>query len=447
MIAWLAAALRDHPVLALFLVVALGHAIGRLRLGPVRLNVVIGVLIAGVAVGQAGIAVPAAMQWAFFCLFLFSIGYRTGPQFFRGLGRGALPQIALTVVLCGSGLAVTIVISRLLGFDAGAAAGLLAGGLNASAAIGTGSDAIAGPPIDEAARQALATNVTVAFAVTYLAGLVATILTLAKVGPWILRIDLAAECRKLEAAIGVDAPDPGVVSAYTEHAVRAFTLPAALDGRRVSDLEAGFAPARVFVERVRAAGGIVDADPGTMLHTGDSVVLSGPRQALADPRQPLSGHEVDDAELLDVPVMEADVVVIRREFAGRTLAAIREIVERDVPARGVFVRRIRRAGQEIPRGRDVVVERGDVVTLVGTRRHIDRIAGRVGSLRRRTLATDLLMVGAAIAVGGIVGLPALRIAGLDLGLSMPVGVLAGGLVAGWLRSVHPLFGQVPEPAL
>jgi putative transport protein len=49
---WIAAALRAHPELAMFLVVALGHALGRVRIGPVRLNVVIGVLLAGVVVGQ-----------------------------------------------------------------------------------------------------------------------------------------------------------------------------------------------------------------------------------------------------------------------------------------------------------------------------------------------------------------------------------------------------------
>ncbi len=62
---------------------------------------------------------------------------------------------------------MTYAVSRSLGFDAGAAAGLLAGGLNASAAIGTAADAVAKLPIDEEARQALATHVTVAFAVTY----------------------------------------------------------------------------------------------------------------------------------------------------------------------------------------------------------------------------------------------------------------------------------------
>jgi putative transport protein len=146
---WIAQSLRAHPELALFLALGLGHAIGRLRVGALRLNAVIGVLLAGVAVGQIGIEAPPALQWSFFVLFLFSVGYKSGPQFFQGLGRGALPQAGLAVLFCATGLATTYALARLLGFTAGGAAGLIAGGLNASAAIGTAGDAIAKLPVPQ----------------------------------------------------------------------------------------------------------------------------------------------------------------------------------------------------------------------------------------------------------------------------------------------------------
>ncbi len=139
---WLIETLRAHPEIALFLTLALGYALTKLRVGPIQLNAVVAVLIAGVAVGQLQIEVPASLQWVFFVLFLYSIGYQTGPQFFRGLGRSALPQVGLALLLCGTVLASALALSRIFGFDAGAGAGLLAGGLNASAAIGTAGDAI-----------------------------------------------------------------------------------------------------------------------------------------------------------------------------------------------------------------------------------------------------------------------------------------------------------------
>src|ERR1700752_923732 len=135
----LGASLRDHPELALFLALATGYLLGRVRIGSFKLGPVVGCLLAGVAVGQFRIAVPSILGSTFFLLFLFSIGYKTGPQFFRGFGRAALPQVALTLLFDVAGLLTVYAVATLLGFDAGTATGLLAGGLHSSEALGTGN--------------------------------------------------------------------------------------------------------------------------------------------------------------------------------------------------------------------------------------------------------------------------------------------------------------------
>ncbi len=67
---------------------------------------------------------------------------------------------------------------------------------------------------------------------------------------------------------------------------------------------------------------------------------------------------------------------------------------------------------------------------------------------RVTDVTDMLVVATGIVAGALIGLPALNIGGVEIGLSLPVGVLLGGLVCGWLRSMKPgLFGRVPGPTL
>jgi putative transport protein len=207
----------------------------------------------------------------------------------------------------------------------------------------------------------------------------------------------------------------------------------------------------VFVERVRAARGIADATPGTILRRGDVVVLSGRREVLVDAANPVRDGEVDDPVLLDpvlldIPAVAIDVTLTRRELARRTLTQMVEAVGRDVDTRGVFLRSITRGGQELPIGDRLVVERGDVLRLVGAKTHVERIAARVGFAEWPSPATDMVAVAAAIALGGLVGVPALRVAGLDIGLSIPVGVLVGGLLVGWLRSVRPVFGRMPDAA-
>lgn len=444
---WLTESLRAHPELALFLALAMGHGLARVRIGSLKLNVVVGVLLAGVVIGQLGISVPPAMQWAFFALFLFSIGYKTGPQFFRGLGRSALPQVSLAALLCLTGLATAYGVSRVLGFDAGATAGLLAGGLNASAAIGTANDAIAKLSVDDGARQALSTSLTVAFAVTYLVGLITAIAMLSYIGPLLMRVDLAAECRAMEAEIGADDEEWGVGSAYRRFIHRAYRLPTNAGASTVAELEASYAPARVFVERIRTERGVTDAVGDVVLNAGDVVVLSAPRDALIAPANALRTHEVEDAEILDIPVVTVDVVVTRRDFTSKSLLALVEKLEREVGTRGVFLQGMMRGGEPIPSGPGLVIERGDVLTLVGAKHHVERVAERMGFAQWPSAATEMLLVATAIAVGGLIGLPAVRVAGLDIGLSLPVGILVGGLLAGWLRSIWPFLGRVPEPAL
>jgi putative transport protein len=87
----------------------------------------VGTLLAGVAIGQLNIQVPAVVKYVFFDLFLFTTGYKVGPQFFRALKKDALPQLAITLVLCLTCLIAAYTAAKLLGYDVGTAAGMLAG--------------------------------------------------------------------------------------------------------------------------------------------------------------------------------------------------------------------------------------------------------------------------------------------------------------------------------
>ena len=83
-----------------------GYVLGKLRLGSFTLGAVTGTLLAGVAVGQLGVQVSGEVKQCFFLLFLFSIGFRTGPQFFRGLKSDGLQQAALAAIVATTGLVV-----------------------------------------------------------------------------------------------------------------------------------------------------------------------------------------------------------------------------------------------------------------------------------------------------------------------------------------------------
>jgi putative transport protein len=434
--------LREHPELAIFLTLAVGFVLGRIRVGSFKLGNVVGTLIAGVLIGQFDIKVDPTVKAVFFSLFLFATGYKVGPQFFRGLKKNAMPQVALTVVLCVSSLATTLVAARLLNYDVGTAAGLMAGAFTESTVIGTASDTIDRLDIPEAEKTRLKNNIPVAYAVSYLVGTGLVVWFLSSAAPKLLRIDLKAEALKLaEQMSGGHGTDDGVQLAYKEWSIRAFRLTDAAVGRTVANVEGSVSPDRVFVERVRRGAEFIDATPDTVLHAGDVVAIAARRRVLLGGRLPL-GQEVEDPDLLAFPLTTLDVVVTKKSAAEQPLKVLAQR-----HGRGIALAKLIRGGEEIPFAPETIINRGDILRLAGAKRDVERAGEALGYIERPSSESDVVFLGVGIVVGGLIGLLTLTVGGLPLTLTSSGGALVMGLVFGWLRSLHPTFGRIPEPAL
>ncbi|MCP8937924.1 aspartate-alanine antiporter [Alsobacter sp. SYSU M60028] len=437
-------ALRNNPELAIFLTLAIGFLVGKLRFGSFSLGIVVGCLLAGVLIGQLDIKVSPLVKTIFFDLFLFTTGYKVGPQFFRALKADALPQVALTVVLCVSCLLTAFLFSKLLGYDIGTAAGLLAGAFSESTVIGTAGEAIQRLSLPEAEKAMLVNNIPVAYAVTYLVGTAALVWYIPTIGPKLMGVSLRDEAERMRGEVGSarDAPE-GVMSAARSFDARAYRVenPALFD-KTVAQLEAMPTDARVFIARVRRGNDILESAPDLVVRGGDVVAVLT-RMELHAAKGELVGQEVADKALLDIPVESLDVVVTHRSVAGKTLA---DLAGRDF-ARGVFLSRIMRSGVEMPIAPGAVVDRGDVLRLIGALPDVERAAKALGYPDRRTAETDMVFVGLGIFLGGLAGLLSLVVWGVPLTLTASGGALVMGLAFGWLRSVFPAFGRIPEPAI
>ena len=367
-----------------------------------------------------------------------------GPQFFRGLKGDALPQVALTVVLCVACLLTAFGFAKLLGYDVGTAAGLLAGAFSESTVIGTAGEAIQRLALPDAAKAALMNNIPVAYAVTYLVGTASLVWFLPTIGPKLMGINLREEGARMQAELrGPAALEPGVVSAAKVFDIRAYRVAnPELMNRTVAELEALPQDVRVFIVRIRRGSEIIESSPDAVIHQ-DDVVAVLTRQEVHVERGARIGPEVDDKGLLDIPVETLDVVMTNRSLAGKTLADLARLEA----ARGVFVRTLTRAGQEMPLAANTRIDRGDVLRLIGIRSEVERVVKELGYADRPTTETDMVFVGTGIVLGGFVGLLAVTIAGIPLTLTASGGALIMGLVFGWLRAVYPMFGRIPEPAI
>jgi putative transport protein len=443
-VAYIVSALTKNPELAVFLTIAIGFAIGRLKFKGFSLGIVVGCLLAGVVIGQITVVVPPLVKTIFFDLFLFTTGYKVGPQFFRGLKGDAVPQMMLTVVLCVTCLLTALGFSKLLGYDVGTAAGLLAGAFSESTVIGTAGDAIQRLAVPDAEKTMLVNNIPVAYAVTYLVGTAALVWFIPTIGPKLMGINLKEEAKRMSAELGYsdDATD-GVISAARAFDVRAYRVAnPELFNRTVADLETLPESARVFIIRVRQRDKLEVPSPDLVIHEGDVVAVIG-RQEVHATRGWVIGPEVSDTALLDIPIEALDVVVTNRALDGKSLGDLSHLPF----ARGVFLSRFTRSGLDMPVSSVSRVERGDVLRLIGPLSEVERASKALGYPDRRTSATDMVFVGTGIFLGGLVGLLSVVVWNIPLTLTASGGALVMGLVFGWLRSNYPFFGRIPEAAI
>jgi putative transport protein len=443
---WLTHLFTKQPELAVYLALGIGYWVGSIKYRGFSLGGATGSLLAGILIG-ACVKVPVAgmAKSVLFLLFMFGIGYSVGPKFFKAMkGQGwRFGVIGAFVPVVG--LATAWAVASILKLDLGFAAGLVSGALTESPAIGTASEAIQALTMPDEMKQKLISHIAVADALCYVFGAFGVIYVCGTLGPKLLGIDLRAEAEKVEAEYGVVRTKAGIASAWQPFEVRAYRLDAtaAIAGNTVAEAEKLLPNARLFVQRIRRGKELLIPKPDTVLEAGDLLAISGRREVLVRVLGE-KATEVDDHELLDIPVASFDIFVSNKEFADRTL----EEIARDDAVHSVFLRKITRGTAEIPVGTRTIIERGDVLSVVGSESAVDRAAKRIGTIVRPLDTTDFVAVGLAIFIGAAVGASIyLTIGGTKIFLGTSVGTLLAGVVAGYIRSVRPLFGRVPDGAV
>jgi aspartate-alanine antiporter len=435
--------ITSAPEIFILLSVAIGTVLGRLRFKGFALGATACTLIVAVIIGQLGtFTIAPLFRSVFFSLFVFTIGYRSGPEFFASLNFRTLSQVGVAVTTSITGLTIVLIFAHLFHLDAGTASGLAAGALTQSSMIGTASGALAQLDLAEDVLKQQQANVAAGYAVTYILGYILTLLFVPLAAPWLMRIDLKTEAKKLEASLsGTGLPKTGTLT-YRKFNARAYRVDQAA-GATVGAIEDRIG-SRVVIERIVRKGQQIEADRNAVLERGDDIALAGPSGAIVSAGTHI-GPEIDGHEILhDVTGEVLDVVVDVRKLHGRSIREIAERVGDD--ARGVFLRDLKRRGQEVPLTLETRVYLGDIMTLVGSVGDVERAASKIGQVLRYSERTDIAFLAAGIAVGLLAGLISFKAGSFAITLGGAGGALIAGLICGWWRTRQPLMGAFPPAA-
>lgn len=431
------------PEIFLLLAVAIGTILGRIKIRGFSIGTTACTLIVAVLIGQLGtFTFPSVLRIVLFSLFVFTIGYRSGPEFFASLSVRTLAQVAMALVLGGTGLVIVLSFAFIFALDPGTASGLAAGALTQSSVIGTASGALAQLGLSKNVLDQQEANIAAGYAVTYVLGYILTLLFVPFVAPKLMRIDLKKEAAKLEAELAGGAPSKTENLAYRKFQARAYRVSVGA-GRTVKTIEDEVG-SRTVIERIVRKGTDVQPYPDTILEAGDDIVIAGPTTAIVAAK-PVIGIEIDADEMLKaIPGNVVEVLVDNRKLHGRSIKDVAERVGDN--ARGVFLRELSRMGREVPVSPDTRIYVGDIMTLVGSTRNIERAAAQVGQILRASDRTDIAFLTAGIAAGLLAGLLSVKVGSVPLTLGGGGGALIAGLVCGWLRSRRPTMGAMPPAA-
>ncbi|WP_290866950.1 aspartate-alanine antiporter [Hamadaea sp.] len=434
---WLTDLFKSVDGLVLFVCLALGFAIGKIKFWKISLGGVAGTLIVAIFVGMLGVTLNSQVKNIAFAMFIFTLGYMSGPSFFASLNRASLKYGIFTLIEVVTILVVVALATVILGLDQGTAAGLLAGGATESAVVGTATDAIGKLDLPADQIKVLQANVGTAYSISYIMGLITIVLLTSQIAPALMRINLRDEAEKLWKKLGGGSDEEGATPALPDVVGRAHEVTMAA-GQTVSQVE-NVLGTGVAIERIQRQGESVAVQPDTRLTSGDLVLFNGRRESLLDADR-IIGPERASVTGFNVDLDVQEAILTAKGYGGKTLGELRESIPTG-ERHGVFLTGITRMDHNLPVQNGTQINSGDTLKFTGMKSDLNKFVPRVGFKIDPGVKMDIVFISIGIILGMLIGKIEVPLGDIPLSLGTGGGCLLSGLLFGWLRAKNPKHGQ------
>ena len=442
--------LGKNPFAYLFLTLALGYPLGRIKIKGISLGSAAGTLVVGIVIALSASAlfgmkyeIPGLVEDMFLMLFMYALGMRVGPQFFSGLARGGLDFFIIGLIVAFTNFVVVFFGVKLVGLEPGYAPGIISGSYTITAVMGVAQSAIASGAFkipQGLTADMVGANMAAGYAISYVLSTVFIIL-LIKYLPSMFGKDPVQAAKAAEASFGGGdtSPLPGTAGAsilgFSGEQIRSYKVEhQELAGRSVQDLFHKY-PHAAILKLVRGDQ-VFEAKDNPTLQMGDIIGVMGPYEGLISKGEKVVGNEIDEPRARQVDIEVADIHMGKSEYAGKTLEELgREI------GFGVYLKALFRAGVAIPHLPKTVVEHGDVLRLAGPAWCVSQAAKALkGVPIVESAYTEVAFMAASLTIGFIVGHLSVKIGGIPFALGTSAGCMLMGILVSWLRTRNPAFG-------
>lgn len=403
---------------ALFLIVALGFMLGRIKVKGVSLDVSAVIFIA-LLFGHYGVFIPKELGNFGLVLFIFTIGIQAGPGFFDSFRSKGKTLIIITLLLIGSAALTAVALKYAFDIETASVVGLIAGALTSTPGLAVAIDSTASP------------LASIAYGIAYPFGVIGVILFV-KLLPKILRVDLEKEARMLDAQRKSKFPE---LETCLFKVTNGNVIGKTLSELRFSNMTGA------IVSRMKSGGKILIPMGTTSLGEGDWVQCVGTKDALSQVEVLLGEREEGELPLAETQDIQS-LLLTNKKMVGKQLGELR--LHQNF---GCTVTRVRRSGIDITPSENLELKFGDKLMVVGEKEGLNGFACMIGNNAKLLSDTDFFPIAMGIVLGVIFGKLNISL-GEDVSFSpgLTGGVLIVALVLSSVGKTGPVIWSMSGPS-
>ena len=425
-----------NPVISIFICLALGYLIGKLKIKSFTIGATVGTLLVGLLISlvfkEAGTyQIDGTVKTIFFSLFIFAIGYEVGPSFFASLKSSGLKIIILSLFFAVAAFVVSIVLFKAFGIGAGEAGGILAGSLTQSAILGTADSTMKGM-LSGTELKTAESQMAIAYALTYVFGTVGVVVFLKNGAAKLIGVNLTDTVKKkIDQTNFHESSSENTVVGNIK--ARAFCIEngAEFIGKTIGSVEEQYGDDLTITQIIRK-GKKVSLAPDVQLLEGDTVTIIGLLDAVLHFEAP-GMKETDDSEALKLDVIKQEIV-LTNHFS---LDVIKHLSEN-----GIVISERKRDNNVL--SEDQALKALDHLTLVGPKALIAKVVKKLGYVKDTGTETDVSFISMGLVVGLLIGAISFVVSGIPITLGSGGGALIGGLLFGYYQDKHSNYGLMPK---